>query len=151
MGCYEQPAITAITPVMAAPITLSGDKVVGSTPHAAPKRTRDAAPVQNPGNSRLFTLLRGERWRRVASCRNACRRDLCGLRDATGGVERPEAVGQVWRGGRGGTCGSSVFRVACNVSGVLTQATHHSADPTSSQAQARPQAQGQACLERSAK
>ena len=24
MGCYEQPAITAITPVMAAPITLSG-------------------------------------------------------------------------------------------------------------------------------
>ena len=26
MGCYEQPAITAITPVMAAPITLSGDK-----------------------------------------------------------------------------------------------------------------------------
>ena len=74
MGCYEQPAITAITPVMAAPITLSGDKVVGSTPHAAPKRTRDAAPVQNPGNSRLFTLLRGERWRRVASCRNACRR-----------------------------------------------------------------------------
>ena len=25
-GCYEQPAITAITPVMAAPITLSGDK-----------------------------------------------------------------------------------------------------------------------------
>ncbi len=25
MGCYEQPAITAITPVMAAPITLSGD------------------------------------------------------------------------------------------------------------------------------
>ena len=28
MGCYEQPAITAITPVMAAPITLSGDKRV---------------------------------------------------------------------------------------------------------------------------
>ena len=26
MGCYEQPAITAITPVMAAPITLSGAK-----------------------------------------------------------------------------------------------------------------------------
>ena len=28
MGCYEQPAITAITPVMAAPITLSGDNLV---------------------------------------------------------------------------------------------------------------------------
>lgn len=26
MGCYEQPAITAITPVMAAPITLTGVK-----------------------------------------------------------------------------------------------------------------------------
>ena len=31
MGCYEQPAITAITPVMAAPITLSGDKHVSHT------------------------------------------------------------------------------------------------------------------------
>ena len=28
-GVYEQPAITAITPVMAAPITLSGDKSLG--------------------------------------------------------------------------------------------------------------------------
>ena len=28
MRCYEQPAITAITPVMAAPITLSGDNLV---------------------------------------------------------------------------------------------------------------------------
>ena len=129
MGCYEQPAITAITPVMAAPITLSGDKVVGSTPHAAPKRTRDAAPVQNPGNSRLFTLLRGERWRRVASCRNACRRDLCGLRDATGGGERPEAVGQVGEAGV-----AALAALQCSESRATSQATHHSADPTSSQA-----------------
>ena len=31
MGCYEQPAITAITPVMAAPITLSGVKLVSES------------------------------------------------------------------------------------------------------------------------
>ena len=32
MGCYEQPAITAITPVMAAPITLSGDNPISLSP-----------------------------------------------------------------------------------------------------------------------
>ena len=47
MGCYEQPAITAIRPVMAAPITLSGDNSVTygrpseNTPanHVAPTNT----------------------------------------------------------------------------------------------------------------
>ena len=62
MGCYEQPAITAITPVMAAPITLSGDKA-----QTEPKKmTIFTEFSRHPGKQR--GKERGEKERKETGC-----------------------------------------------------------------------------------
>ena len=56
MGCYEQPAITAITPVMAAPITLSGDNR-GGAEQVCGRSPRGPTQVENaPGDAGRSTL-----------------------------------------------------------------------------------------------
>ena len=61
MGCYEQPAITAITPVMAAPITLSGDKSLPPPSPAAARRVglaQQGIDAQPPHGAALALWLR---------------------------------------------------------------------------------------------
>ena len=88
MGCYEQPAITAITPVMATPITLSGDKLVGGVcSRSAQKEGKKAAATLTVDSLDTPSSARPESWLVVARSASA-RLQLVGH---LGWVHRQEA------------------------------------------------------------
>lgn len=88
MRCYEQPAITAITPVMAAPITLTGLKptVVASMMRVDRARLRAAGPREQQLTENRFAHARP---RRPPRCRHHQQRPPLQRRRCLCGVHRP--------------------------------------------------------------